>query len=251
MAVDRRLWSAGLRKGYAPSWPCPSCLNGTLRLIPASLRWLETAESQLRHTDEDFNFYDIDYTFSGSLECGQCRQKISCCGRGGEEPYEFQDEDGDWAQEYETVFYPRFFYPSLQLFRPTQRCPRPVREQLYKSFAVFFCDLSAAANHLRQFVEEILTAAGIDIRNAKGGGFIPLNDRIKIYEGRDSDNAERITALKWIGNCGSHPEDDLNKGDLFDAYDILEILLEDLYVGHNRNVRSIVAQINATKGPRR
>jgi hypothetical protein len=151
----------------------------------------------------------------------------------------------------ETVFYPRFFYPSLQLFRPTQRCPRPVREQLYKSFAVFFCDLSAAANHLRQCVEEILTAAGIDIRDAKGGGFIPLNDRIKIYEGKDSDNAERITALKWIGNHGSHPDEDLKKPDLFDAYDILEILLDDLYVGHNRNVRNIVAQINAAKGPRR
>jgi len=251
MAIDRRLWSAGLRKAYAPRWPCPSCSNGTLRLIPDSLRWRETAESQRRHTDEDFDFYDIDYAFSGSLECGRCCQIISCCGRGGEEPDSFQNEHGDWEQEYETVFYPRFFYPSLQLSSPPQRCPRPVREQLYKSFAVFFCDLSAAANHLRQCVEEILTHAGIDTRDAKGGGFIPLNGRIKIYEGRDLDNAERISALKWIGNCGSHPEDDLNKRDLFDAYDILEILLEDLYVGHNRNVRSIVAQINAAKGPRR
>jgi hypothetical protein len=250
MRVDRRRWSAGLRKKYAPRWPCPSCSNGTLQLIPDSLRWLETAESQLRHSDEDFNFTDICYTFSASLECGRCRQKISCCGGGGEEPYTFQSEDGDWEQEYEPVFYPRFFYPSLQLFRPPQRCPRPVREQLYESFAVFFCDLSAAANHVRQCVEKILTHAGIDIRDANDR-FITLNDRIKIYEGRDSGNAERINALKWIGNFGSHPEDQLNKGDLFDAYDILEILLEDLYVGHNRNVRDIVAQINAAKGPRR
>ena len=250
MAVDRNLWRAGLRRSYAPRWPCPSCSNGTLRLIPDSLRWFETAESRRRHTDEDFHFSDIDYTFSGWLECDGCRQKISCCGRGGEEPYTFQNEDGDLEQEYEKVFYPQFFYAFLQLFRPPSRCPPLVREQLYKSFAVFFCDLSAAANHLRQCVEEILTHAGIDIRDAKGS-FIHLNDRIKIYLGRDSDNAERITALKWIGNCGSHPEDDLNKPDLFDAYDILELLLEDLYVGHNRNVRDIVAQINAAKGPRR
>ena len=78
-----------------------------------------------------------------------------------------------------------------------------------------------------------------------------MNERIKVYEERDSDNAERITALKWIGNCGSHPEDDLNKDDLFDAYDIVAVLLKDLCVGHNRNVRNIVAQINAAKGPRR
>jgi hypothetical protein len=249
MAVDRRLWSAGLRKAYAPLWPCPSCLTGTLRLVRDSLRWFETAESQRRYPDENPDFSDIDYTFSGSLECGRCRQTISCCGRGGEEPYWFQNEHGDSEQKPETVFYPRLFYPSLQLFRPPPRCPRLVREQLYKSFAVFFCDLSASANHLRQCAEEILTDAGIDIRDANGR-FIYLNERIKIYEGRDSENAERIDALRWIGNCGSHPEDDLNKRDLFDAYDILEMLLEDLYVGHNRNVRDIVAQINAAKGPR-
>ena len=249
MAVDRNLWRASLRQAYAPKWPCPSCSNGTLRLVPDSLRWLETAESQGRHTNEDFNFSDIDYTFSASLECGRCRQKISCCGEGGVEPYTVQSEHGDWEQEYEPVFYPRFFYTSLKLFRTPPRCPRLAREQLYKSFAVFFCDLSAAANHLRQCVEEILTHAGIDIRDANDR-FIPLDDRIKIYERRDSDNAERIAALKWIGNCGSHPEDELNRRDLFDAYDILEVLLEDLYVGHNRNVRNIVAQINAAKGPR-
>lgn len=250
MAVDRNLWSAGLKKAYAPGWPCPSCRNGTLRLIPNSLRWFETAESQLRHMDEDFSPFDIGYSFSASLECGRCREKISCCGEGSEEPYEVQNEDGVWEQEHEPVFYPTFFYTFLQLFRTPARCPRPIREQLYKSFAVFFCDLSAAANHVRQCVEEILTHAGIDIRDANDR-FIFLNDRIKIYEGRDSDNATRITALKWIGNFGSHPEDDLKKRDLFDAYDILEILLEDLYVGHNRNVHKIVAQINAAKGPRR
>jgi hypothetical protein len=250
MAVDRNLWGAGLRKAYAPRWPCPSCPNGTLRLVPDSLRWLETAEPQRRHTNEDFNLSDIDYTFSASLECARCRQKISCCGRGGEEPYTFQNEHGDWEQEDEPVFYPRFFYTSLRLFRTPPGCPRLAREQLYKSFAVFFCDLSAAANHLRQCVEEILTHAGIDIRDANGR-FIALNERIKIYERKDSDNAGRIVALKWIGNCGSHPEVELNECDLFDAYDILEVLLEDLYVGHHRNVRNIVAQINTAKGPRR
>jgi hypothetical protein len=250
MPVNRSLWSAGLKKGYAPGWPCPSCPDGTLRLVRDSLRWFETAESKLRHTDEEFHFSDIEYTFSASLECGRCRQQISCCGGGGQEPYEFQREDGDWEQEFEPVFYPRFFYNFLKLFRVPSRCPTLVREQLYKSFAVIFCDLSASANHVRQCVEEILTHAGIDIRYGNGH-FINLNERIKIYERRDSENAERITALKWIGNFGSHSDDPLNKGDLFDAYDILEILLEDLYVGHTRNVRNIVAQINATQRPRR
>ena len=39
--------------------------------------------------------------------------------------------------------------------------------------------LSAAANHVRQCVQEILTHAGIDIRDANDR-FITLNDRIKI-----------------------------------------------------------------------
>ncbi len=80
--------------------------------------------------------------------------------------------------------------------------------------------------------------------------FIHLSRRIELFQQSDQDNAERADALRWIGNFGSHPEA-LTKNDLFDAYDILEVLMEDLYVGHQRSVREMVAQITGAKAPRR
>ena len=59
---------------------------------------------------------------------------------------------------------------------------------------------------------------------------MPLEKRIQSFEAIDHENAGRVSALRWIGNFGSHPES-LTKDDVFDAYDILEVLLESLYIG--------------------
>ncbi len=191
----------------------------------------------------------MEYIFTALLECERCGEAISCCGDGFEEPYEYVDNNGEPRQNLDLAFKPRFFCPHLNLLRLPRQCPLPARDQLHKSFAVFFCDLSAAANHLRQCLEEILTHAGIEARNADGN-FISLERRIRVFEQTDRDNADRADALRLIGNIGSHPEEALAKNELFDAYDILEVLLEDLYVGHLRNVREMVERIRAGR-PRR
>ncbi|MCH7889118.1 MAG: DUF4145 domain-containing protein [Proteobacteria bacterium] len=159
------------------------------------------------------------------------------------------DEDGNPHLDYEVDFIPKYFSKPLELFRPPTKCPGTVKEQIRKSFSVFHCDLGAAANHIRQCVEEILSHAGIESRNTKGR-FLGLERRIKLFANVDHENAERADALRWIGNFGSHPEA-LTKKDLFDAYEILEVLLEDIYVGQQRFVRQIVQQINKDKRPRR
>ena len=159
------------------------------------------------------------------------------------------EEDGNIYTDNEIYFAPRHLSVPMELFRAPTRCPDAIKKQIRKSFSVFFCDLSAAANHVRQCVEEILSHAGIQPRNTNGR-FLRLETRIKSFADIDHDNAERADALRWIGNFGSHPQA-LTKEDLFDAYEILEVLLEDLYVGHHRSVRQMVEQINEARGPRR
>ncbi len=243
--IDRRLWKTGLRKSYAPRWRCPSCAKGHLRLKRDTLRYEETAESRRSGDDDPWS---VAFEFSALLECDQCREIISCCGDGGYEPVEAFDDDESSYMDHEHYFVPKYFSKPMEIFRPPSKCPNAVKEQIRKSFAVFFCDLGAAANHVRQCVEEILSHAGIQSDNASGG-FIPLDTRIKSFEKADPENAERADALRWIGNFGSHPET-LEKEDLFDAYDILEFLLEDLYVGHSRSVRQMVKQIIKERKPR-
>jgi len=191
---------------------------------------------------------DVTYAFSALLECTRCSGVVTCCGLGGYEPEMVPDEDGGYSQEYYKIFAPRYFSTPLPIFRPP-RCPDPVRAQLPLSFALFFCDPGGAANHVRQCVEEVLNQAGISSRRSNGG-FIPLDDRIRTFAAQDAENADRADALRWIGNFGSHPGG-LSKDDLLDAYEILDVLLEDLYIGHRRSVQQMVDQINAARGPRR
>jgi Domain of unknown function (DUF4145) len=161
---------------------------------------------------------------------------------------ESNDEDGNATIDYDRYFSPRYFSKSMVIFRPPLRCPAAIKDEIYRSFTVLFCDLSAAANHVRQCVENIMSSVGIEPQDDKGR-FISLGRRIDAFRSRSAENAERSDALRWIGNFGSHPEA-LRKDDLFDAYDILEVLLEDLFIGHQRSVRQIVEQINSNRGPR-
>jgi hypothetical protein len=222
-------------------------MSGTLRLRRGSLQHDETAQTRRRHGDDDFNLLDVDLAFAAMLGCSHCEEAISCCGVGGYAQEERQDDEGDWIVDYEVFFPPMYFSRAMKIFQPPHRTPGSVKECLFRSFNVFFCDVSAAGNHVRQCAEEILAHAGIAPKGAKGR-FLSLEKRIESYKAIDPENAERVSALRWIGNFGSHPER-LTKDDLFDAYDILDVLLEDLYVGHQKSVRARVEKINQARSP--
>ena len=206
----------------------------------------ETAESRSRHYDEDFHMMDVDFVFCSVLECKSCGNIVACCGIGGYDP-EPVYENGDPSVDYIKIFVPRFFSEPLPVikFGPW---PKTLLEQVKLSFQVFFCDLGAAANHIRSSVEELLTGLEIPLQD-ENGKRIPLDRRIQIFRETDAENAERAEALKLIGNVGSHAGT-LTKDDVFDLYDILEILLEDIYVGHYRSIRRKVQEINRNRGKR-
>lgn len=247
MPIDRALWKRPLSKNYAPAWPCPSCRDGKMRLKRETLHYEETAESRARHGEEGFDEVLIDLAFSAMLECVNCKDKVACCGNGGYAPDQYQDESGDLNMDYREEFYVRYFSKAMRIFSVPAKCPKSVKRSIEKSFNVFFCDPGAASNHVRQTAEEILTNSGISAADAKGK-FVPLGTRIVSFKTIDKDNADRVDALRWIGNFGSHPEN-ITVNDVFNAYDILEILLEDLYVGHQKSVRNLVDKINTAKRP--
>jgi hypothetical protein len=248
MPVERYLWKQSFTKVSVPNWPCPTCPRGRLRLVQDSLSYAETEESRWSNFGEDSSLFDKAYAFAAWIQCDSCHDKISCCGTGGYEQVEGADEEGNPYLEDEMYFSPLYFSLPMMIFRPPHKCPPQIIAEVRRSFAVFFCDLAAAANHVRQCVELILLNAGIEAR-AADGRFIRFEQRLEQFRTRHPENADRVSALRWIGNFGSHPEP-LRKDDLFDAYDILEVLLEELFVGHQRSVRQMVEQIVAKKGPR-
>jgi Domain of unknown function (DUF4145) len=144
---------------------------------------------------------------------------------------------------------PEYFYPSLDIFPIPSTCPESVAKEIKLSFQLFFCSPAASANHIRKSIENVLTDKGVKrfgiSKNERKRTFINLNNRINIYKSKNPSVADYMLAIKWIGNEGSHG--DLSRDDVLDAYDILEIMLDELYVGHGKAVKKKISMINKRK----
>lgn len=55
-------------------------------------------------------------------------------------------------------------------------------------------------------------------------------------------------AVKYLGNVGSHL-DDISRDDVYDALDIVDLVLDDLFLRHHEQAIILVREINARKGP--
>lgn len=241
-----------LTKTHAPPFSCPSCVKGKLLLVPESLSFNQTAWSRRNELHEEFGREDLEYTFTAALKCNErmCQETVRVAGKGSPEPTEQYDEDGPYMG-FEDSFMPLFFHPALMLFQPPSSTPGVVVDQLERSFQLFFCDPSAAANRLRATIECLLTELRVP-RSSSGGRsrLLSLHDRIGKVPDKYQAHVDHLQAVKWLGNAGSH-RTPLKADDLLDAYEITEHFLTKLYDSRAGYVRALVKQINRRKGPRR
>jgi hypothetical protein len=68
------------------------------------------------------------------------------------------------------------------------------------------------------------------------------------YGQKNPKAAERLLAIKWIGNSGSHGAS-LQRSDLLDAYEIFEIALTEIYDIDKKRADKLTKAINKKKGP--
>ncbi|MEZ5893123.1 MAG: DUF4145 domain-containing protein [Parvularculaceae bacterium] len=60
---------------------------------------------------------------------------------------------------------------------------------------------------------------------------LSLHARIDKYKQTDSNSAEYLLAIKWLGNEGSHASlDKVGERDLLDGFDTFDHLIERIYV---------------------
>lgn len=157
--------------------------------------------------------------------------------------------DGD--SEYVEFYHPEYVNPSPPIIPIPGDCPTKVADELKKAFLASWCDFPAAANHIRSTVERLLDFLKEPKTklNSKGKReHIKLHDRIKNLALRDNDLSESLLAVKWLGNVGSH-SDEISRDDVFDAFDILELIFDDLFVKHRERVKRLITTINIKKGP--
>lgn len=247
MPVDRQLWGQHLTKWHAPSWPCPSCASGRLRLSGAPIGVESTPASRGEHQ------YDYEGWFSCILKCFACEQPVAVVGSGFYE--EVPDEDGQpgWSE----YLVPRFVHPTIDIFRVPRECPKLVAAELRDAFKLFWCDPRAAANRSRSATESLLDHLKIK-RKARhaGGSFrrLSLHQRLELLKKKNSDVGDQLLAVKWLGNAGSHMDaaskGDVTKADLLDGFEILEHVIEEVFKQRSTRIRKLAGAINRRRGPR-
>lgn len=247
--MNRDLWTSPIRKDGSPPYPCPSCAAGILTLDKSSLAERQTAAS---NRDEGEDWWEPDHwrgRFTAFLHCTNpaCHDSVAVSGTVSWDPT-FDDELGQWVvgEQYS----PRGATPPPPIIHTPLKTPEPVVDHLQAAFEVFWSDPSSAGNRIRTAIEALLDERRIPrrIRAKKGVSVrLDLHKRIERFKQQKPDLAEKLLAVKWLGNAGSHAS--LTKSAVLDAFEIVEFVLENLYSGTEARVSKLAKSINRARGP--
>lgn len=246
MTVDRSLYEVAFDD--LPDWPCPTCGKGHLKLDKGTLLNKETGPSKdsRRHPEWDPDW--IEQRFCGMMECdfGNCGELVAIMGSVSVEERYSHDSEGDWRRDYGEVFRPLGFSPAPLPIRPPVSTPKTVKGALREAAGLLWQSPEGAANQVRQAVEYLMDEQGVTKSTA--GAFKALHERIKEFEAQDPTNAEILLAVKWLGNSGSHAGG-ITRDDVLDAFDMIELVLVNLYDTSTADIMAKVKAINSQKGP--
>lgn len=176
---------------------------------------------------------------------------VASCGTGRVDVSEYEDPEHGYAQTIEDLFSPSFFHPPLRLLDIPADCPSEASKHLQESFALFFADPGASLNCARAAIESVLTDLGIKrfVVVKKTRRPISLHQRISMLPPKLSHLAEMLTAVKWLGNTGSHADSEVSRDDVVVAYNLIEHVLAELYEKKTKKLAAIAKKVNKKKGP--
>lgn len=250
MPVDRKLFTQSFTDQRLPNWRCPLCGGGHLRLVADSFHYSSDASTEQHKNEEWFDYDDFFYRFVALAKCDndKCKESASVSGHGA------LHEDPDLVQHrmhYTALFAPSSVRPSPSLIAIPQACPTPVADQVRKADVAQWGDFDAALMHLRTAVERLLDDQSVVTMRTtpKGRSYLSLHERIEFFRAQRPTEADALLAAKWLGNAGAHNEE-VTRGDVFDMYDILERVLDQIY-GNASAVQNLITLINSAKGPLR
>ncbi len=217
MEINRDIW----KKSDINNLPCPHC-NKSLKY-----KEIKTEQTERGECMQDCNCESNEYIFTGELSC-------TC----GNHFFIYGDKDTQEYQEKTTEKHQiKGIYPTLNLFKLPASCPQTVKEELIKSFALYWVDLKACANKIRISIELFLDAEKIKKTKTyydkktqqKKKKNLTLYNRIKLYHKHDLK--QFLHANRIIGNKGSHSNKNqtLSEDDVLDAYEFVCHVLTTVY----------------------
>lgn len=243
--MDRERWKKWV--SY-PSWPCPACQTGSLRLIHDTMKQIQSRSERLDQAEPDHYHDEKLDRFVALLKCDarSCGETATLAGNYLSHWINDGSEEGHTDISYEVLS----VIPSPLPFKIGKRVPKPIEDRIREAAALFWIDHKAAANRSREAIEAILTDLGVTSTTLKGKP-MRLADRIdrfaELEGGKWSEQAEIIEAAKWIGNDGTHAV--IDREDAIDAFVMLETVIDDIYVRTRHAVLDKVRATNAKHRP--
>jgi hypothetical protein len=123
-----------------------------------------------------------------------------------------------------------------------------VKKQLRVAYELFWTDLASCANRLRIVVELLLDQLGIAREGPKGrrkSARLDLADRIALLAAARPGHEESLTALRYVGNAGSH--DGIGEfEDVVDCFALLEDAMIELVDRRQEKLAQKAKRIIAT-----
>jgi hypothetical protein len=147
MPVDRKLWNPPFSR--LPSWLCPTCQAGSLKLDIDTQKAIETGPSRSIHGDDGWDPDWVEERFVGLLICqnGQCGEVVAVGGRTHQDGYHYMGDVG-YTQDWENSYEPTFIDPAPPIFALPKECPEEIAAELRKAFSQFWLDTGSSANRL-------------------------------------------------------------------------------------------------------
>ncbi len=253
MKIDRGLFLSQMTSRYCPQWPCPSCEHGHLNLINGTLKFEETYNSSVAQSHPGWEPDWLEEVFVCLLKCQNktCEEIVASLGITSNEFYIYESLNNQVQQKQNRTLVHKSFYPPIPLFRISRHVPEKISSAILQAFRLFWIDNGSCVNRIRTCIELILSHKGVKswtINKSKKRTAIALHHRIELFERKQPAIAKSLMAIKWIGNAGSH-EHTVSKSDLFDGFDILKYLLEEIFEMRTKSITDLGKRINKKRGP--
>lgn len=254
MAITRTIWKNPFTIDNVPQWTCPSCKSGTLIGDKKTIKIVESVGSKATRGHDEWDQGWVSGAFGGEIKCNnpKCAETVLIIGKMDvQADQEYDEQYGGWTSAYYEYLFPKAFMPALHIFFVHQDIPDSIKKAIAESFKVYWIDTSSCGNKIRTVVELIMDEYKISkIYTDKGKRReYSLHKRIELFKAIKPQEAEQLMAIKWIGNSGSHQNDDLPKDDILDAYEILEHVTVKLYEKDSHRIKKLSKAINKRRKP--
>jgi len=218
--MDKKRW---INRNLDENYICPICKRGFLVLKDFDkIQTPESREDNFEVKDKINSNVQVQYYYySAKLECNKCKETIFCAGDFFDSFYD------DYLPSINERMTPKIFFPTLDIIDIPSLTPNIVKEEIKKSFDLYWINESACANSIRRSLEYLMDVEGVKkvgISEAGKSYKINLHKRLKSFTKVDSD---LLISIKWIGNEGTHGI--ISIEDLLTGYEILEYALAMAY----------------------